>query len=226
MRYTKRLAAIIAGSAIAASSVIGLAPAASASTGTNSLASVLGNDLKPGNGFDSNWYDFDIVREAADAVIAAKGVTGTKVALLADGTVPLTAFIPNDRAFQVLVKDLTGKWLPEKDVFATLAGLPNAVNTLETVLLYHVVPGATITSSDVLGLYHKPAAKRTLTTAQGGTIEAKVYVPLPKYPIVELRDADRNDANPFLVGSKLDLNKGNKQIAHGISSVLRPIDLP
>jgi len=42
---------------------------------------------------------------------------------------------------------------------------------------------------------------------------------------VSLVDADPNDANPFLVRSKLDINKGNRQIAHGISLVLRPADL-
>ena len=40
-----------------------------------------------------------------------------------------------------------------------------------------------------------------------------------------LRDADRNDVNPLLVRSQLDINAGNAQIAHGISFVLRPLDL-
>ncbi len=38
-------------------------------------------------------------------------------------------------------------------------------------------------------------------------------------------DQDRNDLDPFLVKSKLDLNKGNVQIAHRISAVLRPQNL-
>ncbi|WP_232514472.1 hypothetical protein [Cellulomonas sp. PSBB021] len=46
-----------------------------------------------------------------------------------------------------------------------------------------------------------------------------------RIPIVVLRDADRNDVNPLLVRSKLDINAGNAQIAHGISFVLRPADL-
>ena len=44
-------------------------------------------------------------------------------------------------------------------------------------------------------------------------------------PIVELRDKDTNDANPFLNPRALDINKGNRQIAHGIVFVLRPLDL-
>ena len=50
-----------------------------------------------------------------------------------------------------------------------------------------------------------------------------VKVPFKRKPLVILKDADRNDANPFVV--RFDLNRGNKQIAHGISLVLRPVDL-
>ena len=44
-------------------------------------------------------------------------------------------------------------------------------------------------------------------------------------PIVELRDKDTNDVNPFLNPRALDINAGNAQIAHGIVFVLRPLDL-
>src|SRR5690242_6675096 len=80
----------------------------SGSTGTTSLASVLTGD---GNQFDRDWYDYDIVTEAVLAVIAADTNGDSPVRLLTDGSTPLTAFIPNDRAFQVLVKDLTGTWV-------------------------------------------------------------------------------------------------------------------
>jgi len=39
-------------------------------------------------------------------------------------------------------------------------------------------------------------------------------------------DQDPTDANPYLNPFALDINKGNKQIAHGITAVLRPVDLP
>jgi len=45
------------------------------------------------------------------------------------------------------------------------------------------------------------------------------------FGIVALVDNDRNDINPFLVPGELNINKGNRQIAHGISFVLRPADL-
>ena len=41
---------------------------------------------------------------------------------------------------------------------------------------------------------------------------------------VYLIDADRNDRNPRVV--KFDINEGDRQIAHAIDRVLRPVDLP
>lgn len=195
-----------------------LAPAASAtsastgSTGTRSLAAVLTAD---GNQFDRNWYDYDIVTEAVLAVVAAK--PSSPVAVLADGTVPLTAFLPNDRAFQSLVADIAGSRLSsEKAVFGAVAGL--GINTVETVLLYHVVPGATITSKQAAA-----SNGAALTTAQGGTVGVRVY---SRYlPVIELRDKDTDDANAFVNPFALDINKGNAQIAHGITAVLRPVNL-
>jgi uncharacterized surface protein with fasciclin (FAS1) repeats len=133
--------------------------------------------------------------------------------VLTDGNVALTAFIPNDAAFQRLVKDIGGTWVGnEQDVFKAVAGL--GIDTVETVLLYHVVPGATITAKDAL-----KADGVSLTTAQGG----KITVRVGRHGI-RLADADTNSRDPKVV--VVDVNKGNKQIAHGINRVLRPVDLP
>ena len=189
------------------------APSASADAGTRSLATVLTAD---GNRFDSNWYDYDIVTEAVLAVLDAK--PGSPVGLLADGTVPLTAFIPNDRAFQVLAYDLTKRWPgTEAKTFSALVDAVG-VDAVEQVLLYHVVPGAPITKKAAVN-----ADGAVLTTAQGGTVKVRVY---SRYlPIIELRDKDSNDVNPFLNPRALDINAGNRQVAHGIVFVLRPLDL-
>ena len=75
------------------------------------------------------------------AVLKAKPNSPVKV--LADGKTALTAFLPTDRAFENLARELThSRKLPsEKQAFATVAGL--GINTVETVLLYHVVgPGS------------------------------------------------------------------------------------
>ncbi len=192
-----------------------IAPSAMAGTtpGERSLAAVLTAD---GNTFDRNWYDYDLVTEAVLAVLDANPNSG--VALLADGSTPLTAFIPNDRAFQVLVRDLTKRWYTsESQVFSALVDAVG-VEGVEQVLLYHVVPDATITKKDAVA-----ANGATLTTAQGGTITVKVYN--RSVPVIVLRDQDRDDINPFLNPRALDINAGNKQIAHGIVFVLRPFDL-
>src|SRR6478735_788085 len=213
----RRLGVIATTLGLAATATIAAAPAATASTtatlGTKSLASVL---LADGNKFDRNWYDYDIVTEAVLAVLAAK--PSSPVGLLTDGTVPLTAFLPNDRAFQVLAHDLTKKWpSTEQKTFTALVDAVG-VDAIEQVLLYHVIPGATLTKKDAVN-----ANGAVLTTAQGGTIKVRVYSKF--FPIVELRDQDPNDVNPFLNPQSLDINKGNRQIAHGIIFVLRPLDL-
>jgi uncharacterized surface protein with fasciclin (FAS1) repeats len=216
MRLPRLLIAALATVAVAGTT-LAAAPAASASTttkshqlGTRSLAAVLTSD---GNTFDHNPYDYDIVTQAVLAVLAAK--PNSPVGVLADGNTPVTAFLPTDQAFRFLVKDLTGKWVvSEKKVFAAVAGL--GIDTVETVLLYHVIPGATITKKAALG-----SNGAVLTTAQGGTV--KVRVSCRWHPVVSLVDQDPDARNPRVV--KFDLNKGNKQIAHGVDRVLRPVNL-
>ena len=134
--------------------------------------------------------------------------------MLADGKVALTAFLPTDQAFRRLAYDLTGNWYrSESKVFTVLAG-KLGVDTIENVLLYHVVPGATITYKQALA-----ANGAKLTTAlSGSTVKVKV-----KYCWVTLVDADPDDANPVVV--RKNLNKGNRQIGHGINQVLRPVNL-
>lgn len=201
------LALAVAGTALAPAPALA-GTASEARAGTTSLAEVLGAD---GVKFDGNWGDFDIVEAAAYAVIEAK--PGTAVALLADGKTRLTGFIPTDRAFRALVKDLTGNKLgTEKKVFKAVAGL--GIDTVEAVLLYHVVPGKTLTSDKVVAA----DGDKIATGLTGATFTVKV-----NGSTVKLKDGDPNDANPKVV--VLDINKGNRQVAHAINRVLRPMDL-
>ncbi|MEO6411523.1 MAG: fasciclin domain-containing protein [Pedococcus sp.] len=211
---TRRLTTAVAILGLAGTAALASAPAASAhsgshsSTGTRSLATVLAQD---GAGFDRNWNDFDIVDNAVTAVLTAK--PGSAVGVLADGKVALTAFLPTDRAFRHLASDLTGqRYQSESAVFAAVASL--GIDTVEAVLLYHLVPGATVTYRQALR-----SDGAALTTASGGTVTVDVVC---RY-LVQLQDADPDDRNPWVV--KRDINKGNLQIAHGISEVLRPLDL-
>ncbi|MFI5735830.1 fasciclin domain-containing protein [Kribbella sp. NPDC051587] len=215
-RLTRTLTTGVAAAAVLLASTIATTTQASAARhlGTRSLAAVLASD---GDTFDRNWNDYDVLTQAVGAVLAAKPNSPVKV--LADGNVALTAFLPTDRAFQLLAKDLTGKWYrSESQLFTGLAGLLG-VDTIEAVLLYHVIPGATIDSKAALA---SDGAKLT-TALPGATI--KVDVLSRRYRLIRLIDADRNDSDPLLNPCALDLNKGNKQIAHGILLVLRPLDI-
>ncbi len=206
---------VAAGAAILMAAPSAASAAPTAPTGTRSLAAVL---TANGNGqFDGNPFDYDIVTQAVLAVVGAK--PASPVGLLTKGDVALTAFLPPDFAFRDLVRQLTGRsYASEKDVFNALVAAAG-VDTIETVLLYHVVPGATIASKDAVN-----ADGAQLTTAQSGAITVDVIVKW--LGLVKLVDQDPTDANPYLNPFALDVNKGNKQIAHGITAVLRPVDLP
>ena len=212
MKLSRRLAIIASAAALSMAGTVAVSPSASAATGTKPLSGVL---LADASGFDTNKYDYDILKQAVLAVLKAKPTS--KVSVLTDGNVALTAFLPSDLAFRRLVYSLTGKWLTsEKQVFAAVAGL--GIPTVEKVLLYHVVPGATITSAQAVkanGVY--------LRTALGQSFKVSVKH-VAGHPVITLIDKDRNANNPVVV--KVDINKGNKQIAHGINRVLRPVDLP
>ncbi|MFG1817905.1 fasciclin domain-containing protein [Kribbella sp. NPDC049174] len=217
---TRRLTRYLTAGAVAvgmlATSVIASAAPAGATrpVGTKSLASVLAAD---GDTFDHNWYDYDVLTQAVGAVLAAKPNSPVKV--LADGTVRLTAFLPSDRAFQLLAKDLTGtKYRTEAELFSGLAGLLG-VDTIESVLLYHVVPGVTIDSKTAL----RSDGVKLTTALSGATITVDVLS--KRRRLIKLVDADRDDADPLVNRWALDINKGNRQIAHGIWLVLRPLDI-
>ena len=113
-----------------ASLTIAPAEAGSAPLGTTSLAEVLAAD---GLDFDDNWKDFDILDQAVNDVIEAKPESA--VAVLADGTVKLTAFAPTDRAFRKLVEEVAGtKPEDEASTYELLSTV--GVDTIESILLY------------------------------------------------------------------------------------------
>ena len=213
MRFT-RLAAVATAALVA--STLTAAPAVaqgkSKPLGTRSLATVLTADK---SGFDHNGHDFDILKAAVQAVLKAK--PSSPVGVLADGKTRLTAFVPTDRAFQLLVADIqNSKRLPsEKKTFAAVAGL--GIDTVETVLLYHVVPGVRVTKARAL-----KADGARLKTAAGKTIKVNVYG--HRHPRIALIDADRSDRNPRV--TTVGINRGNRQLAHAIDRVLRPVNLP
>ena len=202
------LTAALATSALASTAALAAAPAAQAADRPTSLAQVLAAD---GHKFDKKWGDFDILDAAVMAVLKEKPKSA--VGVLAKRNVKLTAFLPTDRAFRQLATTLTGtRPATEKATFNALASAAG-IDTIETVLLYHVVPGKTLGSGKVV-----KADGAKLTTAQGGTVTVDI-----KGKRVFLADADPDLRNPQVIA--VDINKGNPQIAHAINRVLLPIDL-
>jgi uncharacterized surface protein with fasciclin (FAS1) repeats len=203
-----RVAALGAAALVGATALISAPAASAANDGTVSLATV----LKAGTAkFDSNDKDFDILTKAVEAVLANKPDSAVKV--LADGNTALTAFIPTDRAFKNLASALTNKTVKtEAGAFKVVAGL--GIDTVESVLLYHVVPGATILSGDAL-----KANGAKLKTALAGKV---IRVQVTGAPAIILRDYNPKLANPRVNLDQVDINKGNKQVAHGINAVLLP----
>jgi uncharacterized surface protein with fasciclin (FAS1) repeats len=209
MRMKKFVAAIAAGG-LAVGTVALSAPAQADDHKAMSLAEV----LNVGNAeLDHQHSDFDILAKAAETVLAAK--PESPVALLADGDTTLTVFAPTDRAFMKLASALAGKKIDkEGDAFDAVAGL--GVDTVETVLLYHVIPGEKIAAKDAL-----KADGAVLPTALEGK-NTKVKVSMK--PTIMLRDYAPEFKNAKVILEMTDINKkkGNKQIAHGVDAVMLP----
>lgn len=209
------------------------------SNGSKSLAEVLAAD---GQRFDRNGHDYDILDAAVAAVLKAK--PGSPVKVLADGKVELTAFLPKDSAFKKLVRDTTGKRVyGEAKVFAAVAEA-FGIDTIEKVLLYHVVPGKPINASAAL-----KADGKDLKTALGSTIRVSVVHGKhhghhgkhdakhhgkhdemhhgkhhgKHHGVITLKDKDPDLKDPAV--RVPDINAGNRQIAHGIDRVLLPVNL-
>lgn len=207
MKVRSLVAAAVA--AVSLSAVLVAPPVGAQEAPAPTLAEIL--DAQGGR-TDRNWYDFDILAAGVEAA-------GLRDAL-DDPNADLTVFLPNDRAFQALIADLYGFqfWFAnEARILEQVVRLEtSAPGTLQTVILYHAVSGQ-IDSTTALSV---PRGTE-MTTLQGGTIKVS---PVPLLRTAVLGDQDRNDADPWLVPSKLDIRASNG-IAHGIALVLRPVNL-
>lgn len=208
---------------VVASAVIGAALAGTAVTGTASATEpaaqpTLFEILQAQGGIgDRDWYDFDIVAGVVNAIVSQPGYDGALLAA-ADPTAQLTVFLPNDRAFQALAADVLGWrfWFANEAQVAEGLLAKYDLATLELVVGYHVT-GGVIDSATALGV----PRNTPLTMVAGGEVKVQ---PLRFLRTAILVDNDPNDLNPTLVRSKLDIPASNG-IAHGISLVLRPVDL-
>ncbi len=197
----------------AAVGVVAVAPTTvSAQDAPPTLADILLSDAaEDTDGFDHNWHDYDIVTQAVllfpDLVAAAS-----------DPSAQLTAFLPNDRAFRKLVKDISGsRPKTEAETFGAVAGL--GTETVLAVLQYHIVP-ASISFEAALG--SDDAVLGTLLTDASITVDVKGK---RWCPVIKLIDADTDDRDPRVVDPDIGGAAANGY-AHGIDRVLRPVDLP
>lgn len=178
-----------------------------AELGTVSLAAAMNFQA---SAFDSNWQDHDILVHCINRVLAAK--PDSRLAALRDGTIPLTVLAPDDLAFRALAgyRNARGVILStEARVYAFIAKLN--INTLERVLKYHLVPGEVIGAMDLIS-----ANGLTLPTQEGATIRISIATS------VRLVDASVQKRESLVRLSFVDINKGNRQVAHSISAVLLP----
>lgn len=208
----KRLRAVAVGLAVAGAALVTTGGDVGAENGGGTLADVLLADSGRDNaaGFDRRWFDYDIVTQAVllfpDLVAAAS-----------DPNAQLTVFLPNDFAFRRLVLDLTGTFpRTEQAVFDAVASL--GLDTVRTVLTYHIVAGPPISFEAAL-----QSDGAQLTTLQGGTIGVQIKR-FFGFPYVRLVDADPDAQDPIVVQPEVGGQLVNGY-AHGIESVLRPIDL-
>ena len=159
--------------------------------------------------FDKNSGDFDIFTSVFLDVWIANSKSA--VAAITDGNVKLTAFVPTDRAFRKLVKDLTGKNIKSERAVAD-AVMSLGAKTVEKVLLYHVVLGDPILSPAAL-----QANGAQLSMASGETVGVTV-----NGTTIKLADKSTSSKDALVLLNKVDINQGSTQVAHGINRVLLP----
>ena len=178
-----------------------LGPAASASPARASSGTIVDTLIarSGGGALDHDKGDYDILIQA----VLAADLAG----VLSDPNAQLTLFAPNDAAFMRTVRDLTGSWpASEQAAFDAVAGL--GIPAVTQVLLYHVVGGRELGALSVLFSRH-------LTMANGGNLDVR---------FLRLIDADPDAPDAYLRLTALDIRTSNG-IIHGITRVLRPLDL-
>lgn len=208
----RTIAGIIASAAVAAP--LAIAAPAQASPDTTILDAVTAADRytssENDNGLDRfrwnqrNWYDYDILTAAVVA-------DGTLLDAVTDPSTAVTLFAPNDRAFQLLAKDLTGRWYwtEQRVLNAIVRAVEGGQVDLTNVLTYHVVAGKFVKAEVPLNT--------PIATLNGDTIELR-----PKRYGIKVKDHMPDFRNPYLV--RTDIDAGHSVI-HSLSRVLIPTNV-
>ncbi|MGL4175315.1 MAG: fasciclin domain-containing protein, partial [Dermatophilaceae bacterium] len=141
-----------------------------------------------------------------------------------DPDAALTAFLPQDNGFITLAyaydprESVYEPELTEEQAFGILAE-NLGIDTIEQVLLFHVVPGETLEFADLVSSPNASLA----TALPDREVTVRVYHYSTGSPSVLIDDAA--DYYAPLLRDK-DINAGNPQVAHGFSlDLLRPFPL-
>lgn len=178
-------------------------------TSTNGTTSIV-TELTPGGeendgAFDINEFDYHLTALLLQRVLAAD--PHGPVSILADGTRRATFFQPDDEAWVLLARKLSGRALPlpsaatEQATYTYFTGLGTA--RLEKILSYLIIQGTTLTGA-MLGPVSVPQA--TYTTANGQTLLVK-----SDFGVVTLVDNSPLTQDSGIV--EAPMNQGNRQIA-------------
>jgi uncharacterized protein len=173
-----------------------------------SLADVLAQVSGP---FDRNGSDYDVLGALVADVLEAD--PDSAVGVLADPTVALTAFLPNDDAFVATADELLPGRVPQERVAYNRLVDTLSIEQIEAILLGHVVLGQTLDSSVVV-----ESDGASLTTAAGTTLVIDVR---DDGSIAIIDDAEGN-RDALLVLDAIDINLGQVQIGHTVDRVLLP----
>lgn len=179
--------------------ILSLAPAAQADT-PPTLAEIL---LADGDLFDRNQNDFDIVTQA---ILACSDLAGPA----SDPDASLTAFLPTDKAFRILVDDLYGVSIKdEAELFGAIASALGC-DTIESILLYHIAPG-TFFATDVVAAGDGAAVPTLLGQSLELDFKGKGQI--------RLVDATDSLRDPIIRATDIEASNG---VAHVIDRVLVP----
>lgn len=220
MRLTRKIAALAAGTALLAGTVLATAPAATATTppATGGAQVVAALEAGYGDGSNGDPYDFQILTTALKA---------TKLDAALKTLNNITVFAPNDRAFEVLAKSKGllpagyryGATVNEDQIVAALLTLPDAADTISAIVLYHVYAGGVLPGKAVVKL---PVFGTKLTMFNKQSLAVTNFSRFTGSPFVVLGDKDGKFFNDLVVKSKVDYVSVPGAVVHGISDVLLP----
>jgi len=188
--------------AIATAFALGISSPALQADHHMTLAEIL---LADGDDFDNDQNDYDIVTQF---------VLETQLDTAADEET-LTAFLPTDKAFRILVEDVYGLSIRDEEALYEAILTTLTLPVVKDVLLYHLV-GVALNSGDVVAA----GDGYVVTTLLGETFT----LDFKGKNIAQIRLTDNEPQLRDPIVRVVDITASNG-VAHGIDRVLLPVSL-